>query len=101
MKTLKFVDDVEVILAYPIMLKERLQLPIDVDDMLFFNFSGVTDSDLKNAQDFVEDAWKNDKGFYQFLIQQPKWKEALKQHFKEEYSENKLLILTEKALLKR
>jgi hypothetical protein len=34
--TLRFVDEIEVYLAYPVKLKERLELQIDVKEMLYF-----------------------------------------------------------------
>jgi hypothetical protein len=43
-KTLRFVDEIEVYLAYPVKLKERLDLQIDVKDMLYFGCSGVTEA---------------------------------------------------------
>ncbi|APD11439.1 hypothetical protein UC34_25480 [Pandoraea vervacti] len=48
-RTLKFVDEIEVYLAYQIKLRNVLGLPLDAEDMRFFGAAGVTEEDLSNA----------------------------------------------------
>jgi hypothetical protein len=48
-RTLKFVDEIEVYLAYQIKLRNVLGLPMDAEDMRFFGAAGVTEEDLSNA----------------------------------------------------
>jgi hypothetical protein len=43
-------DDVETILAYPVGLRDRLQLPIGVGGMRYARFSEVSEADLDRAQ---------------------------------------------------
>ncbi|WP_368566297.1 NEL-type E3 ubiquitin ligase domain-containing protein, partial [Pseudoxanthomonas sp. UTMC 1351] len=50
MRTMRAVDDVEVVLAYPVGLRERLRLPIGVEAMRFGAVSGVTEDDLGRAE---------------------------------------------------
>jgi hypothetical protein len=57
-KIQRFDDEIEVFLAYPVKLKERLNLPIDVDEMLYFDCSGVTEQDLDNAATSIEEMLK-------------------------------------------
>ena len=70
-------DEIEVYLAYPVMLKERLHLPIDVEEMLYFGFSALTAGDLNAAEGFVNGSLTNKEAYYNFLIHHDKWKEAL------------------------
>ena len=49
-KSLKYVDEIEVYLAYQVKLRETLKLPLDTPDMRFFAVSWVTDDDLTKAE---------------------------------------------------
>jgi hypothetical protein len=73
----RFVDEIEVFLAYPLMLKNRLDLPINTKKMLYFSCSQITISDLDNAEKFVRDHFNNQDAFCTFLIKQDVWKRAL------------------------
>jgi Leucine-rich repeat (LRR) protein len=86
MRTLKCVDEIEVYLAYPTMLKERLQLPINIEDMLFLNSSGITSSDLDVAQDFVNMHLNDQQAVAEFLITQEIWLKALSHRCPKEVS---------------
>ena len=44
------VDEIEVYLAYQVKLREKLKLPLDTLDMLYFASSMVTDDDLAQAE---------------------------------------------------
>jgi hypothetical protein len=79
--TLRFVDEIEVYLAYPLKLKEVLQLPINVNEMLFFHCSALTEKDLIEAKDFVLSHLDNQEIVNDFLISQHAWKEALKKKY--------------------
>ncbi|MCS3432353.1 E3 ubiquitin-protein ligase SspH2 [Klebsiella sp. BIGb0407] len=48
--TLRFVDEIEVYLAYQNKLKEALELTCVAKEMQFFDVANVTESDLKNAE---------------------------------------------------
>ncbi|MCP5492761.1 MAG: hypothetical protein H7A40_06960 [Chlamydiales bacterium] len=78
---LRFVDDVEVYLAYFVKLKELLNLPLDISEMVHYGISGVTKEDLSIAESQVRADWNNKDKFYAFLITQPKWEEALKARY--------------------
>ena len=49
-KSLHFVDEIEVYLAYQVKLREPLKLPVETPDMRFFGVSWVTDDDLSRAE---------------------------------------------------
>jgi hypothetical protein len=76
-KSLKFVDEIEVYLAFPVMLREQFEIPIDVQSMLYFSCSAVTEEDLNNAADFIKSHIENREATARFLISQDKWTEAL------------------------
>ncbi|MCP5492738.1 MAG: hypothetical protein H7A40_06845 [Chlamydiales bacterium] len=97
MKTMRLYDDVEVILAYPVKLKEALDLPVDIEDMLFYRYSYVTEGDIDAAKAYTQMMWENQEEFHQFLIGQEKWCEALKHNYPN-YSPENALELAEKAL---
>jgi hypothetical protein len=79
-KTLRFVDEIEVYLAYPVKLKERLRLQIDVEDMLYFGCSGVTEHDLENAARGIEGVLQETDAVANILVQRQDWIEALETH---------------------
>jgi len=75
--SLRFVDEIEVYLGYPVKLRERLNLQIDVEDMLYFRCSGITEEDLDRAASFIEDQIKTSDAIAGILIQRQDWIEAL------------------------
>jgi hypothetical protein len=79
-KTLRFVDEIEVFLAYPVKLKERLKLPIDVNEMLYFGCSGVTEQDLENAATSIEGMLEGADAVANILVQREEWTRALEEH---------------------
>lgn len=85
-KTLRFVDETEVYLAYPVKLKEALNLPIDIEDMLYFSFSELTPRDLQFAKESVLSTIAKEEEHVAFLIEQPQWIEALKLNYTEQFT---------------
>ena len=82
--SLRFVDEIEVFLGYPVMLKERLKLPINVDQMLYARCSNITSQDLDAAEHFVNEQLSHEEVLCDFLSKQDKWKEALSLKYPEE-----------------
>ncbi|MBM3207738.1 MAG: hypothetical protein FJZ57_03925 [Chlamydiae bacterium] len=80
-QTLRFVDEIEVYLAYPVKLKERLGLQIDVEDMLYFACSGVTEEDLDLAASFIEQMLSGSEAKLNILIQRDDWVNFLAQKY--------------------
>jgi hypothetical protein len=76
-KKLPLVDEVEVYLGYPTMLKEALQLPINIEEMLYFRCSKITKKDLGIAKELVESCLSNLSSLSEFLVTESKWIEAL------------------------
>ena len=79
-KKLFFVDPIEVYLGYPIMLKEKLKLPISQDQMLHFDISDITEKDLEDAEEFVR---AQVDGNVSYLVDQDVWKQALEAQYPE------------------
>jgi hypothetical protein len=77
-RTFEFIDEIEVFLAYPIMLKQRLKLEIDVDKMLYFSCSRVTQADLDHAAEYIEDLIRSKDGICSILVDHDEWIQALK-----------------------
>jgi hypothetical protein len=50
LQSIRVSDDVETILAYPVGLRDRLQLPIGVGAMRYLRFAEVSEADLDRAQ---------------------------------------------------
>ncbi|MBX9744448.1 MAG: leucine-rich repeat domain-containing protein, partial [Chlamydiales bacterium] len=76
-KSLRFVDEIEVFLGYPIQLKERLSLDVDVQDMLYFACSAITPQDLNIAEQIIKDQQNDNEARCRFLCSRDDWKEAL------------------------
>ena len=83
--SLPYFDEVEVYLGYPIKLKEELEIPIDVQEMLYFSFSALKHQDLKEAKDFVLKKRIHEENYLEFLIENDTWKKALSTNYREEY----------------
>lgn len=83
--TLRFFDEIEVYLGYPIQLKERLELPIDVEEMLYFSCSALKEEDLREAENYVINQHKDENAYYNFLIKNEDWVKALKANFSAEF----------------
>ncbi|MGL3104826.1 NEL-type E3 ubiquitin ligase domain-containing protein [Bradyrhizobium sp. BR 1432] len=63
--SLRFVDEIEVYLAYQVKLRERLELRHIAPDMRFFGVSWVTEYDLSTAERRVRDG--ETRGFADYL----------------------------------
>lgn len=85
-QALRIFDEIEVYLGYPIALKESLNIPIDIKNMLYFRCSMLTPKDLELAKNTVLNAIHNEEEHINFLIQQPQWLEALKANYKERFT---------------
>ncbi len=85
--TLRFFDEIEVYLGYPIKLKERLNLPIEIEGMLYFSCSALRAKDLDDAEKYVREVTSDEENRINFLINQEKWREALEIKFPKEMKE--------------
>ncbi|XP_044736974.1 E3 ubiquitin-protein ligase SlrP-like [Chrysoperla carnea] len=114
-QSLNFVDEIEVYLAYQVKLYTILELPIQTPDMRFWTVAWLTQNDLDNAVQIVQNKEKENFSNYLLLDWQP-WKEVLKrwnieafieaekqinneQVFKEQFDERKQKYLLETNLL--
>lgn len=80
------VDEVEVYLAYQVMLRERLTLRLDTVDMRFASYSGVTPLHLDQAQSRVQEAERKHFANYLYSDWQP-WQSVLKRLAPEQYAQ--------------
>ncbi|MBM3208503.1 MAG: hypothetical protein FJZ57_07910, partial [Chlamydiae bacterium] len=83
-ESLRFVDEIEVYLGYPVKLRERLKLQIDVEDMLYFSCSEITEADLDNAASFIENQLSELDAVANILVKREDWVKALKEQCKQE-----------------
>jgi E3 ubiquitin-protein ligase SspH2 len=91
-QSLRFVDEIEVYLAYVVRLRERLDLPTDLVDMRFFDVSGVTQEDLDNAKAKVEEREATEFSRY-FLCEWEPWQSVLTR-FAPDWRERENTMLT-------
>ena len=89
--TLRFYDEIEIYLGYPILLRERLKMPIDVEGMLYDDFvrrtGALTQKDLDEAAKHVQEQQNDDEKKCRFLIGQDKWIESLRANYSEKFVE--------------
>ena len=78
-------DEIEVYLGYPVQLREKLEIPIDITEMLFFSCSGLSPEDLSNAEEHVLKKRENKEECFTFLVDNDKWIEALKNRYPTEF----------------
>ncbi|MBM3207101.1 MAG: hypothetical protein FJZ57_00615 [Chlamydiae bacterium] len=84
--TLRLVDEIEVYLGYPVKLRDRLNLQIDVKDMIWFSCSEITQQDLDNAACYTEEQISTPDAIANILAQREDWVQALRTMHKEEIS---------------
>jgi hypothetical protein len=85
--TLAGCDPIEVYLGYPVMLKEELKLPIDVQEMLYFACSSLKKEDLETAKQIVLNRFANKEELYKELCKRDLWINALKENYPEKAQE--------------
>ncbi|NDE82363.1 MAG: hypothetical protein EB051_01940 [Chlamydiia bacterium] len=80
-------DEIEVYLAYPILLKNRLQIPIDVDEMLYEAVARVSEQELLKAREDITTKLAEPNAKAKILASYDYWEVALQKHkeTKEEY----------------
>ena len=83
---LRCYDEIEVYLGYPVMLQKKLGIPLDVEEMLYFRCSALTQNDLDEAAEFVLKKQNDDGERCRFLITQEKWLQALQTRYPEEWN---------------
>ena len=73
-------DEIEVYLGYPIQLQHQLGIHdlLDVQDMLYFGCSGLTENDLDEAKNQVVQKWNQPNDRDHYLLSQPIYKELLR-----------------------
>jgi hypothetical protein len=80
-KVLSGCDPIEVYLGYPVMLKEELNLPIDVQEMLYFACSSLNKNDLDTAKNIVLERFEDKEGLYQELCKRYLWINDIKEKY--------------------
>lgn len=78
-------DNIETFLAYPIKLKEDLNLPFTQGDMRYFECSQVTPEDLQEAKDMVLSHQQSQEKCISFLIDNDVWKKVLALNYPKEW----------------
>lgn len=78
-------DNLETFLAYPIKLKEDLNLPFTQGEMRYFECSQVTPGDLQEAKDMVLSHQQNQEKCISFLIDNDVWKKVLSLNYPKEW----------------
>jgi hypothetical protein len=98
-KTLRFFDEIEVYLAYPIMLREKFKIPIATQGMLFYTISAINNDDLDYASKRVENMLRNTDAIEHFLFTQSLWTKMLYHLFPDEpIEENNYLSITRQLM---
>lgn len=77
-------DDVEVLLSFPIKLKERFSLPFEVEQMFYFHVSKITQADIDEVGDYVERQCASQKEFIKYLVSKQYWVDVLLEHQSDE-----------------
>ena len=83
---LHFYDEIEVYLGYPVMLRERLKMEIDVDEMLYFRCSALQQTDLDCAKEDVLRTQKDDEKSCLFLVKNDRWIDSLKANYPDKFA---------------
>lgn len=78
-------DQIEVFLAYPIGLKQRLRLQFDADSMLYAHASHVSKEDLLSAAEYIESQLTEPNAKNNILAGYEEWQKALQKYCPTEY----------------
>ncbi len=78
-------EAIEVFLAYPIGLKQRLNLQFNMDTMKYMSISNVTPQDLDNAAEYIESQLIHPTAKSNILAGYEEWQQALQKHYPTEY----------------
>lgn len=77
-KALKFVDEIEVYLAYPVKVKERItNLAFDITSMKYIDCSGITEEDISSASCAILQFLSDREAYAKFLLENEVWLQAL------------------------
>jgi hypothetical protein len=85
-KSLNYVDEVEVLLAYQVGLREELQLPVQTHQMIFRRISGVSDQDLAAAGERVKAA-EGGEALLEFFVDWQPWREYLQREYSSQFKQ--------------
>lgn len=85
--TLRGVDEIETYLAYPIKLKEKLQIPITLQDMRYFECSALTDEDIYKACTQILRQINCREDCLTFLSKQDEWQRAIALNYPQEWQQ--------------
>jgi hypothetical protein len=89
--SLRFVDEVEVFLAYEVGLRDALQLPVSAHGMLFATCAGVTQDDLDKACAAARDAAADRAQLAAYLASSAPWQRHLRQRAAAHWTWKKLV----------
>ncbi len=84
---LTFFDEIEVYLAFPIMLRAQLGLQIVVNEMLHFTCSALKQKDLNKALKFVQEQQNNRGAVCSYLSGHETWVNALRERYPSDCAE--------------
>ena len=77
------IDEIEVYLGYLIKTKKVLEIPINLNDMVFPDLANISSDDVAVAVERVQKMRNDSQTCHQFLIQQPIWIDILTNKFKD------------------
>ena len=83
MATSQNVDEIEVYLGYLIKTKKALEIPINLNEMVFPDLANISSDDVAVAVERVQKVRNDSQTCHQFLIQQPIWIDILTNKFKD------------------
>ena len=77
------IDEIEVYLGYLIKTKKVLEIPINLNEMVFPDLANLSSDDVAVAVERVQKMRNDSQTCHQFLIQQPIWIDILTNKFKD------------------
>ena len=77
------IDEIEVYLGYLIKTKKVLEIPINLNEMVFPGLANISSDDVAVAVERVQKMRNDSQTCHQFLIQQPIWIDILTNKFKD------------------
>lgn len=81
------IDEIEIYLGFPVLLKSRLQLQFDVDEMLFSVVSGIEARELDAAAEIIEAALRSREAQIEILSTEDLWGQALAKYCPDSYAQ--------------
>jgi hypothetical protein len=74
-------------LEYSIQLEEALNIPIDIEKILYFRCSGLTSEDIQTAKEVILSTHNDQEAYLDLLVKNEPWRQAFALNYPQEFED--------------